>query len=60
MTVKNAILWKYIGLKIVERQFDKIIFFNLKHGFEIFRKLEPQVAEHILIRLKEWIDKNKL
>ena len=51
--------WKFVGLEIVEKQFTKIMFFNLKCGFAIFKKIEPDVAEAILTKLREWITKHQ-
>ena len=46
--------WKFVGLVTVEKQFTKIVFFNLKCGYYIFKKLEPDVAEALLAQVKEW------
>lgn len=51
--------WKFVGLEIVEKQFTKIMFFNLTCGFAIFKKIEPDVAEAILSKLKEWASKQQ-
>jgi len=54
-----GIFMKRIGLGTIEKQLDKIIFFNISHGFSIFKKLEPQAAEYLLNKLKEFVNKNK-
>ncbi|MCH7647036.1 MAG: hypothetical protein IIA83_00295 [Thaumarchaeota archaeon] len=51
--------WKFVGLEIVEEQFTRIMVFNLTYGFKIFKKLEPDIAEVILTKLKEWTTKHQ-
>ena len=50
---------KFIGLGIIGKQLDKIMFFNFTHGFSVFKKLEPDMADYILNKLKEFMNKNK-
>lgn len=52
--------WEFFGLKIVSDQVTKVMIINLKCGFYIFKKLEPEVADAILVKVKEWLTKEGL
>jgi len=36
---------------------DKIMMYHFKSGFKTFKKLEPEMAEYIYEKLKEWANK---
>lgn len=49
---------KFIRLGFIANSLDKIMFFNFTHGFSVFKKLEPEMADYILNKLKEFLSKN--
>lgn len=62
----SFLAWSYVntfgeifGFKHIEKGAEKILFYNFKSGFTIFKKLEPEMAEYLLGKLKEWTAKHQ-
>lgn len=47
------------SFKRIEKGTEKILIYNFKSGFTIFKKLEPEMAEYLLGKLKEWTAKHQ-
>jgi len=56
--VYASMFCEVMRFKSTEKRIEKIMFYNFKSGFKIFKKLEPEMAEYIYEKLKELANKD--